>query len=559
MMKQGFKKYLCIILAAVMIFSLTACGKTTPEKENTPTQKPVPVEQPSYTQAAKGVKKSETVYVNLSPDGKAVSTTVTDWLHTDTAETYIDDLSDLKNIVNVKSDVQPVKNSDGTIRWNMQTTDLYYRGDTDRKLPVNFKISYYLDGKEMSPDEIAGKGGQVKIVITMNNESCKEVTVGGKKTKIYTPFICAGGMIFDENSFSAVNVENGKTIGDGTKEITLLVGTPGLKESLNLSDELLKQLGDFDFTSTYTITAETEKFELSNMIFAVIPLSAVISEINNTLPGTVSDLKVQLGKIQAVIDKLNGMNVTELLGNLFSNPEKLTNLTASLGKAVQVYNDNKALLDALEKYMTDENVAAIKKLVDDTDNLDLDKAIELLSNPILRKFFKELPTLSEDMKKVSPMLNGLSEDLADPEVQKAVEKLPETLNTLKELKQALDSNEELLEALGETLNDKTVSELQSVMESLGGLTDAETLAKYNSLIKNADGLIERAQVWVKAGQEYNLFTTASKGTQTSVMFVYETSPITAKAEKKKETTTQDAGLQENGIKTFFKNLFKKDN
>ena len=553
-----FKRLICILLAAAMLLSLCACGQ---KEENNPAVNSEPekeIQQVSYDTPAENVKKAETVYVNMSPEGEITGKVVTDWLHTDKAKTYIDDISDLKDILNVKSDIQPVKNKDNSLRWNMQTTDLYYRGTTDRELPVNFKIDYYLDGKQMSAEKIAGKSGQIKMVVTMTNESFKEVTVDGKKTKIYTPFIVAGGLVLNETAFSNINVENGKAIGDGTKEIALLIGTPGLKESLNLSDELLKELGDFDFSSTYTITVDTEKFEISNMLFAVIPLSAIVTEISETLPGTVTDVKEQLGNIQDIIDRLNGMNVKDLVTTLFSNADQLTELTASIGKVTQVYNENKPLIDVIEKYMTDENMTAIKKFIDDTQDVELDKVVELLSNPVLQRFFRQLPDLAEDMKTVLPIIDGLSEDLSKPEVQKAVDKLPETLATLKELKKTVDDNQELFDALGEAFDEKTVSDLKGIMDSLSGIIDEETLSKYTGLIDNADELIERAQIWVKAGQEYNLFTTASKGMQTSVLFIYETSPIAAKPEKT-EVIEKDTGLNENPIKTWFKNLFKKDN
>ena len=276
----------------------------------------------------------------------------------------------------------------------MESTDLYYRGTTDKELPVNFKITYYLDGKETEAKDIAGKKGQVKMVVTVNNESKKTVKVSGKDTTIYTPFIVAGGMILPEDNFSNVTIENGKTIGDGTKEIALMVGAPGLKESLNLSDEMLKQLGDFNFSNTYTITADTEKFELSNMIFAVLPLSAIESSVENNLPNTVSDVKNTLNEVQAVIDKFNSMNATELINKLFSNTDNLTELASSVSDVTKLYNDNKALLDVLEKYMTKENIAAIEKLIADTDDTDLEQVAKLLNNPILQKFFKQLPTLS---------------------------------------------------------------------------------------------------------------------------------------------------------------------
>lgn len=557
-MKNIIKKTLCILLALTFLLSMSACGK---KQEEQPAEKPADkpaAEQVSYKTAAKAVKKSETVYVNLSPEGKVTGKVVTDWLHTDTPETYIDDITDLKNIQNVKSNITPVENKDGSIRWNMETTDLYYRGETDKDLPVNFKIDYYLDGKQTTAEAAAGKSGQVKMVITMTNESFKEVEIDGKKTKLYTPFICAGGMILEENAFSNITVENGKTIGDGTKEIALLIGTPGLKESLNLSDELLKQLGDFDFTSTYTVTVDTEKFELSNMIFAVIPLSAIVTEIGNTLPGTVDDVKVQLDKIQGIIDKFSSMNVSELLTKLFANTDSLTELTSSIGKVTEVYNDNKALLDVLEKYMTEENLTAVRQFIDDSKDVDFEEVARLLSSPVLQRFVKQLPAISKDLQDVMPIINGLSADLEKPEVQKALDNLPQTLATLKELKKAVDDNQELFDALGEAFDDETISALKDMMDSLDGIMDEETLKKYTGLLDNADDLIARAEQWVKLGQEYDRFTVAKEGTQTSVLFIYETSPITAKAEKK-ETAPKEDGLQESSIKKWFKNLFKKDN
>ncbi len=560
-MKSKLKKITCLLLSAAMLVSMAACGKENAAEKDKTADSPdteASVSQVSYEKAAEKVTKSETVFVNMDAEGKITNKVVTDWLHTDTPETYIDDISDLGDIQNVKNDTAPVKNKDGTLRWNMQTTDLYYRGTTERELPVNFKISYYLNGKETPAKDIAGKSGQIKMVVTMNNESSKEVEIGGRKTTVYTPFICAGGMILDESVFSNVTVENGKTIGDGTKEIALLVGVPGLKESLNLSDEILEQLGDFDFTSTYTITFETGKFELSNMIFAVLPLSAVISGIDSSLPSTVTDVKAQLGDIQGIIDKINGMNFTDLVNKLFSNTDSLTELTASISKVTQVYNDNKALLEVLEKYLTKENIDAITKFVEDTEKIDYDQLVQILSSPILQRFIKELPAISKDMQEVMPIINGLSQDLEAPEVKKALDNLPKTLETLKELKKTVDDNQELIETLGGMFDEKTMKSLQSLMDTVEGIIDPEVLAGYTGLIDNADDLIARAEAWIKAGQEYNLFTTASKGFATSVMFVYETSPITAPVEVKEENKAEEAE-EAKGIGAWFRKLFKIDN
>lgn len=557
-MKNNLKRTVAVILSAAMLISLSACSKNEEEKDSTQdtSANQAQTSQVSYDTAAKSYSKSETVYVNMSPDGEITSKIVTDWLHTDTAEAYIDDQSDLTDIQNVKSSMQPVKNSDGSYRWNMETTDLYYRGTTEKDVPVNFNITYYLDGKEIEPEKLAGQKGQVKMVVTVTNEAKKTVKIDGKDTTVYTPFIVAGGMILSEDKFSNISVENGKTIGDGTKEIVLMVGAPGLKESLNLSDELLKQLGDFDFSNTYTITADTEKFELSNMIFAVLPLSAIESEIESTLPETVSDVKATLSEVQTILDKFNSMNATELINTLFSNTDNLTELASSVTDITKLYNNNKALLDVLEKYMTKENIEAIQNLIKDTQDVDLEQVAKLLNNPVLQTFFKQLPSISKDLETVMPLISGLSEDMQKPEVQKALNELPQTIETLKKLKTTLDKNEKLFDTLGDVLDDETIGSLKDIMGSLDTILSENDLSAYAELADNADELIARATAWIEAGKEYNIFTSKGNAASTSVMFVYETSPITAPVEQVEEEAADT--VEENAILTWFKKLFKKD-
>ena len=556
-MKNNLKKIMCVLLCASMLASFSACSKKIDGSTDEPTTAPSQSDttKVSYDTAATSYKKNETVYVNMASNGEVTSKVVTDWLHTDKAQTYIDDKTDLSDIKNVKSNVEPVKNKDGSYRWNMETTDLYYRGTTEKELPISIGITYYLDGKQIEPKKLAGKKGQVKMVITVNNLSKKTVKVSGKDTTVYTPFIVAGGMILPEDNFSNVTVENGKTIGDGTKEIALMVGAPGLKESLNLNDEMLKQLGDFNFSNTYTITADTEKFELSNMIFAVLPLSAIESGIETTLPNTVSDVKNTLNEVQAILDKFNSMNASELINKLFSNTDNLTELASSVSEVTKLYNDNKALLDVLEKYMTTENLAAIEKLIEDTDDVDLQQAAKLLNNPILQKFFKQLPALSKDMEAVMPIITGLSEDMQKPEVQKALNNLPQTIETLKKLKTTIDKNQELFDTLGETLDEETIASLKGIMGSLETLISENDLEAYSKLADNADELIARAKQWIEAGKEYDIFTTKGKASSSSVMFIYETAPVSAPVEEVKEDAET---VEENAVLKWFKNLFKKE-
>lgn len=555
-MRRNSKKIISLLLCAATVISLSACSKdTNDETEQAPTDTTQTTTQASYNTAAKSYTKNETVFVNMDAEGAITSKIVTDWLHTDTAQTYIDDATNLTDVQNVKSNSLPVKNEDGSYRWSMETTDLYYRGSTDKDMPINFNITYYLDGKQTSAKDIAGKKGQVKMVITVNNESKKTVKIGGKDTTIYTPFIIAGGMILSEDKFSNITVENGKAIGDGTKEIVLMVGAPGLKESLNLSDEFLKTLGDFDFSNTYTVTVDTEKFELSNMIFAALPLSAIESELESTLPNTVSDVKSTLSEVQSVLDKFNSMDAGELMDTLFNNADNLTELASSVTDITKLYNDNKALLEVLEKYMTKENLNAIQSLIDDTDSVDLEQVAKLLNNPVLQAFFKQLPSISKDLDTVMPMISGLSEDMQKPEVQKALNNLPQTIEALKKLKTTLDKNQKLFDTLGDALDEETINSLKDIMDSLDVILSENDLSAYTELIDDADDLIERAKAWVDAGKQYDIFTSKGNAQSTSVMFVYETSPISAPAEKVEQEVVED---NDSAFVAWFKKLFNKD-
>lgn len=55
----------------------------------------------------------------------------------------------------------------------MPTTDLYYRGTSNKTLPVSISIKYYLNDEEIAASDLAGKSGKVKIEIQMTNNIFK--------------------------------------------------------------------------------------------------------------------------------------------------------------------------------------------------------------------------------------------------------------------------------------------------------------------------------------------------------------------------------------------------
>lgn len=207
---------------------------------------------------AEKVTKEESVYVNAAADGDAEKITVSDWLKNAGINGTLKDKSELKDITNVKGDETFEQSGDG-VSWNAGAQDIYYQGTTDKELPVGVKLSYELDGREISPEELPGKSGALKIRVSYTNRSRVTKTIDGKKQKMYTPFFMATGLILPTDKFTNVEVDGGKVINEGSNNIVVGFGVPGMAESLDVSDELAGK-----FPEEFTVSADVTDFSIGN-------------------------------------------------------------------------------------------------------------------------------------------------------------------------------------------------------------------------------------------------------------------------------------------------------
>lgn len=204
-------------------------------------------------EADNGVSKEETVYVNATAEGEIKDITVSDWLkNSGSAEGDISDVSDLEGIKNVKGDETFTQDGD-KVTWNTDSSDIYYQGTSNKELPVDMKIKYYLDDQEITPEELAGKSGHLRMEVSYTNKSKKTVKVDKKDVEVYSPFVMVTGMILSSDNFSNVTIDNGKVISDGDKEMVVGVAVPGLKDSLDLSGDLSDKI---DIPEGFTMEAD---------------------------------------------------------------------------------------------------------------------------------------------------------------------------------------------------------------------------------------------------------------------------------------------------------------
>ena len=197
-----------------------------------------------------GTTKEESVYVKADPSGKVKKTTVTEWLK-NTGKGELSDTSDLSDIKNIKGD-EEYKESGDELSWEAVGDDIYYQGTTDKELPVGVKISYKLDGKDISAEDLQGKDGKVEIHIKYSNTSKSTQDVNGTEEEVFTPFTMITAMLLPTDQYENVQIDNGKVISDAERQIVVGLGFPGLNDNLKLEDS------DLELPEEVTITADVK-------------------------------------------------------------------------------------------------------------------------------------------------------------------------------------------------------------------------------------------------------------------------------------------------------------
>lgn len=208
------------------------------------------------------IAKDETVYVKTDASGATEEVIVSDWLKNPEGTQSLEDNSDLSDIENVKGD-ETFSQDGGKLVWDAQGSDIYYQGTTTKELPVSVDIKYYLDGQEISPEELAGKSGHVKICYTYGNNS--------KSGEVYTPFTMVTGLVLPSENFSNIEVTNGKAISDGSNNVVVGIGLPGLYDSLKLADT--ENLKDIEIPDSFEVEADVTEFKLTLAMTAAMPLN----------------------------------------------------------------------------------------------------------------------------------------------------------------------------------------------------------------------------------------------------------------------------------------------
>lgn len=307
-MNKRLKKILSIMAVMIVVFaaigySVLNSNEQAASADNTEIKEEIEKNiNDSVKFTSTGEDKEETVYILSDANGNVKKTIVSDWLKNKEGSETITDRSDLRNIENVKSDAEYTIGKDGEIVWEADGEDIYYQGETNKELPVDMKITYMIDGKEVPASEMAGKSGKVTIRFDYINNQKNEVTVNGKKVEMYVPFTMISGMILDGDKFSNVEVNSGKVISDGSKYIVVGLAFPGMNENLDLKNLLKDTDMKEGFPEAFEVTADVEDFELA--LTVTMGSADLLSKVNTDDMSTLDELKDKLDELVSATDEL---------------------------------------------------------------------------------------------------------------------------------------------------------------------------------------------------------------------------------------------------------------
>ncbi len=205
--------------------------------------------------------KDETVYVISGADGSVQDVIVNDWIKNAAGEETLPDASFLEDIELLSETESLTEGESGAMEWRTGGEDVYYQGRTQEALPVTIQVKYFLDGEEMSPEEIAGRSGEVTIRYEYTNALKEEVEIDGVKSTLHVPFAVVTGTLLDPEVLQNVKITNGRIMTDGDMTIAAGIVFPDLKEDLaSPAYASLSRLVEADLPDYMEITGTTDSF-----------------------------------------------------------------------------------------------------------------------------------------------------------------------------------------------------------------------------------------------------------------------------------------------------------
>lgn len=382
--------------------------------------------------------KDESVYLISDANGNVNKTIVVDHLKNKDKKDTLEDASNLSDIENVKGKEKFTQSGD-KLTWQAGGKDIYYQGTATEEPPVTQKVTYYLDGKEISPEDLAGKSGKVKIRFDYTNTTSYTETVNGEKQTVSVPFAAVTGLVLGDG-FENIEVTNGKAEVSDSSSVVLGYALPGLKDSLGIKDGDLD--GDVNIPEYMEMTADVKNFSMPAAMTFVVNASDYVSTDGidtSDLDDMINDLKDASTQLQDG-SKTLAEGTDTLADGLSTLQSKLGTFASGVGtlkSGLKTYTDGVSTLSGGLNTLGNSTGA----LVSGADKLN-SGAGQLASGSA---------TLKDGLKSYTDGANGLAKGASD--LDAGIGTLAEKLGTLVDGATKLDDGASQLSASASSINE----------------------------------------------------------------------------------------------------------
>lgn len=443
-------------------------------------------------------KKEEMVSVQADAAGNPSKLTVDTKLSGISGNGAVEDLSNLKDISNAQGDEQ-FSESNGKLYWQNLGNDISYTGTSSSSLPVDVKITYFLDETVIDPNDLAGKQGHVKIRFDYTNHVSYET--------VHVPFVCMSVLMLDEDSFSNIQVKNGKVMSsDGTSTIVGFA-MPSLREDLNLSSY---EDIDIDIPQYVEVEADTTDFSLD--FTETIVSNGVFSEIEDE----------DLNDLREMSDAFKDLG--EAGNTLVDGGKKLSSAFDEIKQGTEGYLDG---VDALSNGLSElkevsstinENTSALvegsQQLSDALNAIDVNaldttamNVMDSMKNDVvmIANVSKMMETLSTSFTSLSSSMQSVFDEsqIDEEKKQEITKQLEDCSTTLVEMQEQLSASftdlENQISVFGGVDLEALKSQLLSLQETTKALSQGTT-ALSNGINGLDGGLTQLSDAFTQAIQ-----------------------------------------------------------
>ena len=420
--------------------------------------------------------KDETVYVKLKENGEINSVSISEHLYNYKGQN-ISDKSILTNIKNING-IETFKQNGNSVTWNSNGNDIHYQGSYDKKLPVELIVKYYLNNEEKDINDIIGKKGRIKILITYKNSLSRNMTINGKLEKIYVPYAIVTTTILNNNDSKNIKVTNGKVIDNGVSSVVMAISSPGLYDSLKLDD--------FKNINKVEISFDTDKFEL-NPIYSVATTS-LFDDDNLNLFGEINNLYKSINLLQSNMNSI--VDASKKLDN--GSKQLNSGLTELNNKIQELTNKYKDLKNKDQNVLKEEIIGIIEK--------NINKITPALEEEITNETSKLIKENKEELENaVITYTKQNTKTVVDEEVSKIVNKLD--FNSI--MGKVINSNVFNLLKNDDEIKLLTYSLKSSIEEELKGII-AKEFANIKNSISNSMSESEKQAYIISIATKYNV-------------------------------------------------------